>query len=65
MLKAHKIQADINHLKDTLIVHQTKCKHVKATKSYKGNTGNYDPSSNCYWIDWCCPTCLKQWTTPQ
>ena len=44
---------------------QDRCDHQAAVKTYKGNTGNYDPSADSYWIDWDCPHCGKKWTTDQ
>lgn len=41
------------------------CNHPDVTKKYGGNTGNYDPSADSYWIDWHCPDCDKRWTTDQ
>lgn len=61
-LKAYKIQRQIKELNDELIKHQDKCKHKKATKEYASNTGNYDPTADCYWTIFNCPTCLKRWS---
>jgi hypothetical protein len=41
------------------------CRHDGATKVAKANTGNYDPSSDCYWYEFKCPTCEKFWTEDQ
>lgn len=65
MLKAYRIMEAIEALNDALEAHQGRCKHKRVKKEYKGNTGNYDPSTDCYWINWFCPTCLKRWTTDQ
>jgi hypothetical protein len=40
---------------------QNKCKHPSAIKVYGGDTGNYDPSNDCYWTDFHCPDCNKKW----
>ncbi len=64
-LKAHKINRKIALLYEELHKHQVKCKHLKVSKTYKGDTGNYDPSQDCYWIDYKCPTCLKIWREAQ
>jgi hypothetical protein len=61
-LKAHRLQRQIRELQNELHDHQDKCKHKRATKKYGSNTGNYDPSSDCYWTTFNCPTCLKIWT---
>lgn len=44
---------------------QVLCTHPNVSKTYKGNTGNYDPSADSYWIDWKCPDCDKYWMTDQ
>ena len=61
-LKAHRIQAEIKDLNDQLRQHQDKCKHLKAEKVHRANTGNYDPMDDRYWTDFNCPICLKRWT---
>ena len=60
MLKAHRIQAEIDKLELELINHQSKCKHVKAVGEYGSSTGNWD-GRDSYWINASCPTCLKTW----
>lgn len=37
----------------------------KLTGKYRGNTGNYDPSSDCYWVEFKCPICGDYWTESQ
>lgn len=44
---------------------QESCEHPNVTKRYGANTGNYDPQSDYYYIDWKCPDCRKVWTTEQ
>jgi hypothetical protein len=44
---------------------QTECQHSQPTMKYCGSSGNYDPSSNEYWIDWHCLDCGRHWTTEQ
>lgn len=41
---------------------QEECPHPNLTVSHGANTGNYDPSSDCYWKDYKCPDCGKMWT---
>ena len=60
-----KLQDKIKKLRDELNTLQSVCLHTNATKKYRGNTGNYDPSENCYWIDFYCPDCDKRWQTEQ
>lgn len=40
---------------------QEKCKHVRVEKKHGANTGNYDPSADCYWTDFKCLDCNKRW----
>lgn len=52
-------------LSEELYELQTTCTHPMPNKKYDGNTGNYDPSADSYWIDWDCPDCGHRWTTDQ
>ena len=61
ILKAHKIQHEIDQLSFELKKHQEKCKHKKVVKKYNSNTGNYDPTADSHWYSCFCPTCLKRW----
>ena len=38
------------------------CLHPGAVKTHKSNTGNYDPSCDCYWTEFLCSECGKFWT---
>lgn len=42
---------------------QEQCSHPEAavTKKHGSNTGNYDPSADCYWTDFHCSLCDKRW----
>lgn len=40
---------------------QGKCKHPLLKYRCQGNTGNYDPSQDCYWTEFYCPLCDKRW----
>lgn len=60
-LKAHRINEEISNLYKELKKHQEKCKHLKATKKYGANTGNWDRGSDSYWASLRCPTCLAIW----
>lgn len=55
----------ITKLGNQLTELQSLCLHTDVTKKYGGDTGNYDPSQDSYWIDWHCPDCGKRWTTDQ
>ena len=59
------IQNKMIKLNEHLAELQILCQHPNVEKTYKGNTGNYDPSADSYWIDWRCPDCDKRWTTDQ
>lgn len=41
---------------------QEQCTHPNVVKKYGSNTGNYDPSQDCYWTDFTCPDCDKRWS---
>jgi len=38
------------------------CDHENAMKKHFSNTGNYDPSNDCYWTEFYCPYCGRKWT---
>lgn len=38
---------------------QTKLKNIQDSCPHKSNTGNYDPTSDCYWIEYFCYDCEK------
>ena len=45
---------------------QDKCTHIGHSMEYKSNTGGYDgPAFDRYWVEYKCPTCLKQWSKDQ
>ncbi len=49
-----RAQAKITRIRDA-------CPHPDAVKEHKANTGNYDPSCDCYWTEFKCPECGKFW----
>ena len=59
-----KYLAEINELYDKIQKIQNKCSHPEesVTKEHKSDTGNYDPSADCYWTCFYCELCQKQWT---
>lgn len=59
------IQNKMIKLNEHLAELQILCQHPNVEKTYKGNTGNYDPSADSYWIEWKCPDCKKYWMTDQ
>lgn len=44
---------------------QNICQHPNVMKTHKGDTGNYDPTQDSYWIEFHCPDCGKRWNIPQ
>lgn len=66
-IKRKRITIDnkINQLYGKLGELQQVCQHPNVTKKYRGDTGNYDPSADSYWIEWKCPDCHKSWITDQ
>lgn len=41
---------------------QDKCKHPTVERRHRANTGNYDPTCDCYWDECECQDCGKHWT---
>jgi hypothetical protein len=39
-----------------------KCPHKNVEGKYGANTGNYDPTCDCYWVDVKCKDCGDSWT---
>ena len=54
-----------DRLAQELAALQAACTHPSVNKKYCGNTGNYDPSADSYWIEFSCPDCRKKWITDQ
>lgn len=63
--KRQSINVKIAKLSDQLVDLQMVCTHPDVTKQFRGDTGNYDPNADSYWINWHCPDCDKRWTTDQ
>ena len=59
------IESEIETLRKFLKALQEKCKHKNLETKYGSNSGNYDPSADCYWIDYYCPDCNKKWRVYQ
>jgi hypothetical protein len=60
--KINKKIREWQHRKDIL---QMTCQHEKVKKIPRANTGNYDPSQDCYWYECHCPGCDKFWMEDQ
>lgn len=67
MNRVEEIKMQIAKLQGELLTIQGECCHPKlARKSEnKSNTGNYDPSADCYWTEHHCTLCDKRWTEDQ
>lgn len=63
--KYRSLTEKITKLYDQVAELQHECTHPDVTKQYRGDTGNYDPSQDSYWINWHCPDCGKRWRTDQ
>lgn len=44
---------------------QNLCPHPDVSKTYRGDSGNWDRSDDCYWIEFNCPDCNKYWVEDQ
>ncbi len=62
-----EFQQKIRQLYKELAEVQDKCLHSKQYLEVKhcGNTGNYSPSDDHYWIDYKCNWCGKRWSVDQ
>ena len=56
--REEKLARELNKL-------QALCTHPNLEKTYKSNTGNYDPSADSYWIEFRCPDCRARWNEDQ
>lgn len=55
-----KYQKQITTLQFKIAAMQDFCAHENNEAEYRSNTGNYDPSSNCYWVFVKCLDCDKR-----
>lgn len=51
-----------SRLSQELYALQDACPHNDKTGKYGSNTGNYDPSADCYWINVACCDCGRTWS---
>ena len=42
-----------------------RCPHTNKAVKHCGDTGNYDPTADCYWDENTCPDCGKRWDSNQ
>ena len=55
------IYKEIDNLKKRLERIQDKCPHKNCIKTYKGDTGNFDPNDDYYITCFHCQDCDKRW----
>ena len=60
--KIKELRSQISVLNNELSTVQGSCTHGVAYYEYGANTGNYDPSEDCYWVDCYCVSCGKKQT---
>lgn len=67
MTRIDTLRAEIEEREKEIQSIQEECSHPRAClkKEYGASTGNYDPSSDHYWIDFECGLCGKQWSEDQ
>ena len=59
------IEKHLDRLETRLLELRDACPHTSVSKTYKSNTGNYDPGADSYWISFHCPDCDKRWQEDQ
>jgi len=57
--RIEEINKEISKLERELYEIRKSCLHENYKSEYGANTGNYDPSSDCYWINVECLDCGK------
>jgi len=64
LAKRKKLEADVRVAVQELEAFKESCSHpeMHLSKEYGSNTGNYDPTSDSYWINYSCECCGKRWT---
>jgi hypothetical protein len=55
-----KLQKQITTIQSKIAAIQKSCQHENNEAEYGSNTGNYDPSSDCWWIFVKCLDCDKR-----
>ncbi len=54
--------AQIERLENEIEKIRSKCKHLHVNKTYKGDTGNFDPADDYYCTCFECLDCGKRWS---
>ena len=64
MQEIQKLNSELDVIKAKIKILQDQCTHPKEAlwEKYQSNTGNYDPTCDCYWIEYRCGICDKFWT---
>jgi uncharacterized protein CbrC (UPF0167 family) len=57
-----KLENELARLSNELDALRQECSHTNATKKFRSNTGNYDPSADSEWYEFDCPDCGKHWS---
>lgn len=67
MNRVDEIKKQIETLQKELRQIQDECSHPHSClkKEAHSNTGNYDPSNDCYWNNFHCSLCDKKWSVDQ
>lgn len=60
--EADRLLGEITKAQAELIALRKNCPHANQTKVHRSDSGNYDSSADCYWIDFSCHDCGKRWT---
>jgi len=57
------LKAELAEIYSKIQMIQSLCSHPApaVTKKHGANTGNYDPTCDCYWTDFYCTLCEKSW----
>jgi hypothetical protein len=55
--RVEEISREISKLERELYEIRKACPHENFKSEYKANTGNYDPSADCYWLNVKCLDC--------
>ena len=60
-----RLLAKESKIADAIRALQQECTHPNLSKIANSNTGNYDPSADCWWYECKCPDCGKYWHEDQ
>jgi hypothetical protein len=64
-IKLKSLKEQLAHVTNQIEELNSTCTHPNVDKKHRGDTGNYDPSADSYWIEYKCPDCGKFWTETQ